>query len=94
MEMKKIKTQINPLMPGQVILKDMSFYSPITCLIIYQIKYQIQSSNILVLEINTKAPRYFLSTIMGTYTTEEQSINFHTHSQLNISFAYYLFKTQ
>ena len=28
----------------------------------------------------------------ATYTENEQSINFHTHSQSNISFAYYLLK--
>ena len=45
-----------------------------------------------LLEINTKLLDIFYQRSWATYTTEEQSINFHTHSQSNISFAYYLIK--
>tara|TARA_B100001057_G_C22493205_1_gene811040 strand:- start:32 stop:715 length:684 start_codon:yes stop_codon:yes gene_type:complete len=45
-----------------------------------------------LLEINTKLLDIFYQRSWATYTTEEQSINFHTHSQSNISFAYYLLK--
>ena len=45
-----------------------------------------------LLEINTNLLDIFYQRSWATYTAEEQSINFHTHSQSNISFAYYLLK--
>tara|TARA_B100001057_G_C22553586_1_gene834441 strand:+ start:128 stop:811 length:684 start_codon:yes stop_codon:yes gene_type:complete len=45
-----------------------------------------------LLEINTELLDIFYQRSWATYTNNEESINFHTHSQSNISFAYYLFK--
>ena len=44
------------------------------------------------LEINTDKLDIYYQRSWATYTDDEQSINFHTHSQSNISFAYYLSK--
>jgi len=44
------------------------------------------------LEINTEYLDIYYQRSWATYTENEQSINFHTHSQSNISFAYYLLK--
>ena len=44
------------------------------------------------LEINTDKLDIYYQRSWATYTDDEQSINFHTHSQSNISFAYYLLK--
>ena len=44
------------------------------------------------LEINTSYLDIYYQRSWATYTEKEQSINFHTHSQSNISFAYYLLK--
>ena len=44
------------------------------------------------LEINTEYLDIYYQRSWATYTEDEQSINFHTHSQSNISFAYYLLK--
>ena len=44
------------------------------------------------LEINTDKLDIYYQRSWATYTENEQSINFHTHSQSNISFAYYLLK--
>ena len=43
-------------------------------------------------EINTDLLDIFYQRSWATITENEQSINFHTHSQYNISFAYYLLK--
>ena len=45
-----------------------------------------------MLDINTSKLEFFYQRSWATYTENEQSINFHTHSQSNISFAYYLLK--
>ncbi len=45
-----------------------------------------------LLEINTNLLDIYFQRSWATYTKTEQSINFHTHSQSNISFAYYLLK--
>ncbi len=45
-----------------------------------------------LLEINTKLLDIYYQRSWATFTKNEQSINFHTHSQSNISFAYYLKK--
>ena len=44
------------------------------------------------LSINTEMLDIYYQRSWATYTENEQSINFHTHSQSNISFAYYLLK--
>ena len=44
------------------------------------------------LEINVNYLDIYYQRSWATYTENEQSINFHTHSQSNISFAYYLLK--
>ncbi len=44
------------------------------------------------LEINTDLLDIYYQRSWATYTENDQSINFHTHSQSNISFAYYLLK--
>ena len=44
------------------------------------------------LEINIEYLDIYYQRSWATYTENEQSINFHTHSQSNISFAYYLLK--
>ena len=44
------------------------------------------------LAINTKYLDIYYQRSWATFTDNEQSINFHTHSQSNISFAYYLLK--
>ena len=44
------------------------------------------------LEINTQYLDIYYQRSWATLTESEQSINFHTHSQSNISFAYYLLK--
>ena len=44
------------------------------------------------LEINVGYLDIYYQRSWATYTENEQSINFHTHSQSNISFAYYLLK--
>ncbi len=43
-------------------------------------------------EINTDLLDIFYQRSWATYTNNEENINFHTHSQSNISFAYYLLK--
>tara|TARA_Y200000002_G_scaffold364872_1_gene354246 strand:+ start:586 stop:1266 length:681 start_codon:yes stop_codon:yes gene_type:complete len=45
-----------------------------------------------LLEINTNLLDIYYQRSWATYTKNEQNINFHTHSQSNISFAYYLLK--
>ena len=45
-----------------------------------------------LLEINTDLLDIYYQRSWATYTKSQQSINFHTHSQSNISFAYYLLK--
>ena len=45
-----------------------------------------------LLEVNTDLLDIFYQRSWATYTSNEESINFHTHSQSNISFAYYLLK--
>ena len=45
-----------------------------------------------LLEVNTDLLDIFYQRSWATYTDNEESINFHTHSQSNISFAYYLLK--
>ena len=45
-----------------------------------------------LLEINTNLLDIYFQRSWATFTKTEQSINFHTHSQSNISFAYYLLK--
>ncbi len=44
------------------------------------------------LEINTDLLDIYYQRSWATFTENEQSISFHTHSQSNISFAYYLLK--
>ena len=44
------------------------------------------------LEINTNKLDIYYQRSWATFTENNQSINFHTHSQSNISFAYYLLK--
>ncbi len=44
------------------------------------------------LEINTSLLDIYYQRSWATFTENEQSINYHTHSQSNISFAYYLLK--
>ncbi len=46
------------------------------------------------LEINTDLLDVYYQRSWATLTENEQSINFHTHSQSNISFAYYLLKPE
>lgn len=45
-----------------------------------------------LLEINSDLLDIYYQRSWATYTETEQKINFHTHSQSNISFAYYLLK--
>tara|TARA_B100000963_G_scaffold217451_1_gene189628 strand:- start:2139 stop:2816 length:678 start_codon:yes stop_codon:yes gene_type:complete len=45
-----------------------------------------------LLEINTNLLDIYYQRSWATFTKSEQNINFHTHSQSNISFAYYLLK--
>ena len=45
-----------------------------------------------ILEINTDLLDIYYQRSWATITKNEQNINFHTHSQSNISFAYYLLK--
>ena len=45
-----------------------------------------------LLEVNTDLLDIFYQRSWATYTSNEESINFHTHSQSNISCAYYLLK--
>tara|TARA_B100000989_G_scaffold207443_1_gene157191 strand:- start:5216 stop:5896 length:681 start_codon:yes stop_codon:yes gene_type:complete len=45
-----------------------------------------------ILEINTNLLDIYYQRSWATFTKSEQNINFHTHSQSNISFAYYLLK--
>tara|TARA_B100000963_G_C22598329_1_gene658985 strand:+ start:1219 stop:1896 length:678 start_codon:yes stop_codon:yes gene_type:complete len=45
-----------------------------------------------LLEINSNLLDIYYQRSWATFTKNEQSINFHTHSQSNISFAYYLLK--
>tara|TARA_B100000989_G_scaffold281842_1_gene246395 strand:+ start:25 stop:705 length:681 start_codon:yes stop_codon:yes gene_type:complete len=45
-----------------------------------------------ILEINTNLLDIYFQRSWATFTKSEQNINFHTHSQSNISFAYYLLK--
>ena len=44
------------------------------------------------LEINTNLLDIYYQRSWATFTENDQKINFHTHSQSNISFAYYLLK--
>ena len=44
------------------------------------------------LDINTDLLDIYYQRSWATFTEDKQSINFHTHSQSNISFAYYLLK--
>ena len=44
------------------------------------------------LEINTQLLDIYYQRTWATFTENDQNINFHTHSQSNISFAYYLLK--
>ena len=46
------------------------------------------------LEINTNLLDIYYQRSWATFTKNEQSINFHSHSQSNISFAYYLLKPE
>ena len=46
------------------------------------------------LEINTDLLDIYYQRSWATFTENDQSINFHTHSQSNISFAYYLLKPE
>ena len=46
------------------------------------------------LEINTDLLDIYYQRSWATFTENEQSINFHTHSKSNISFAYYLLKPE
>ena len=45
-----------------------------------------------IIEINTDLLDIYYQRSWATFTENEQKINFHTHSQSNISFAYYLLK--
>ena len=47
-----------------------------------------------VLEINTDLLDIYYQRSWATFTENDQQINFHTHSQSNISFAYYLLKPE
>ena len=47
-----------------------------------------------LLEINTNLLDIYYQRSWATLTENKQSINFHTHSQSNISFAYYLLKPE
>ncbi len=47
-----------------------------------------------LLEINTNLLDIYFQRSWATLTENKQSINFHTHSQSNISFAYYLLKPE
>ena len=47
-----------------------------------------------LLEINTEFLDIYYQRSWATFTENEQKINFHTHSQSNISFAYYLLKPE
>jgi len=46
------------------------------------------------LEINTDLLDIYYQRSWATFTENEQRINFHTHSQSNVSFAYYLLKPE
>ena len=46
------------------------------------------------LEINTDKLDIYYQRSWATFTDSDQQINFHTHSQSNISFAYYLLKPE
>ena len=46
------------------------------------------------LEINTDLLDIYYQRSWATFTDSDQQINFHTHSQSNISFAYYLLKPE
>ncbi len=46
------------------------------------------------LEINTNLLDIYYQRSWATFTKNDQSINFHSHSQSNISFAYYLLKPE
>ena len=57
----------------------------------------IKISNVILkylqaLEVNTALLDIYYQRSWATFTENEQNINFHTHSQSNISFAYYLLK--
>ncbi|MDC2978830.1 2OG-Fe(II) oxygenase family protein [Pelagibacteraceae bacterium] len=59
----------------------------------------IKISNVIVkylnaLDINTNLLDIYYQRSWATFTEDEQSINFHTHSQSNVSFAYYLLKPE
>ena len=47
-----------------------------------------------LLEINTDLLDIYFQRSWATFTENDQQINFHTHSQSNISFAYYLLKPE
>ena len=47
---------------------------------------------LVALDINTNLLDIYYQRTWATITEDKQSINFHTHSQSNISFAYYLIK--
>ncbi len=47
-----------------------------------------------ILEINTDKLDIYYQRSWATFTENKQSINFHTHSQSNLSFAYYLSKPE
>ena len=47
-----------------------------------------------VLEINSDLLDIYYQRSWATFTDSDQQINFHTHSQSNISFAYYLLKPE
>ena len=72
---------------GYEFLFSNSIFNDLSSKISKSIKNYLQT-----LEINTNLLDIYYQRSWATFTENEQSINFHTHSQSNISFAYYLLK--
>ena len=72
---------------GYEFLFSNSIFNDLSLKISKSIKNYLQT-----LEINTNLLDIYYQRSWATFTENEQSINFHTHSQSNISFAYYLLK--
>ena len=72
---------------GYEFLFSNSIFNDLSSKISKSIKNYLQT-----LEINTNLLDIYYQRSWATFTENEQKINFHTHSQSNISFAYYLLK--
>ena len=72
---------------GYEFLFSNSIFNDLSLKISKSIKNYLQT-----LQINTNLLDIYYQRSWATFTENEQSINFHTHSQSNVSFAYYLLK--